>query len=160
MYYTTSTTTAAPVWANTWAIMPELPTTTATAPATKRESHAARLWATLKDYAAGTWDGIRNRTRRAADKTRRAAATIAKATRRLLGVLLLVFGCLSTFALFVLILNVAADHVPFVLALRLLLVIPAAAVAFGYEYAYIKTFGTLNHYAHLLDEHGGNCPRW
>ena len=43
--YTTITTTAAPVWAST-----ELPTT-ASEPQSKRESHAVKALATVKDYA-------------------------------------------------------------------------------------------------------------
>lgn len=65
MKYTT-TTTAAPVWATTWATMPELPTNAPAIIESKRESRPARVWATvcarlatlwaiLKDYAAGTW---------------------------------------------------------------------------------------------------------
>ena len=59
MYSTTTTTTAAPAWASTWAIMPELPTTasepqatTREEPKSKRESRAAHLLATVKDHAA------------------------------------------------------------------------------------------------------------
>lgn len=48
--YTTTTTTAAPVWAST-----ELQTTTSEPQSkqeSKRESRAARMWATVKDHAA------------------------------------------------------------------------------------------------------------
>ena len=73
MYCTTSTTTTAPVWAATWAKMPELPTTTANEPQSKRESRAARLWAIVKDYAAGTADSIKTGTKHTADRIGRAA---------------------------------------------------------------------------------------
>lgn len=90
-------------------------------------------------------------------KAGRALLTIA---RRAAGVLLLLVGCCSCFAAFVALLNVVAPYVPDLLPVRLLLVIPAAAVAFGLAFLYIKTFGSLNHCAHLLDNGGDNCPRW
>lgn len=65
MTYTT-TTTAAPVWATTWATLPELPTATADNISNEQQPRTATAWATiaarfatlwaiLSDYAAGTW---------------------------------------------------------------------------------------------------------
>lgn len=84
MYYTTTTTTAAPVWASTWATLPELPTATANEPQSKRESRAARLLAVLKDYAAGTANSIKTHAKRTADRIGRAARCIGAAALLLL----------------------------------------------------------------------------
>jgi len=160
MYYTTSTTTAAPVWASVWACMPEVPATTAADIKSDRKSRAARLLAVLMDYAAGTADSIRTRCRRTAPRLMRAARLMATACRRLVGCLLLLFGCLSSFALFVGLLNMAAPFVPHVFALRLLLVFPAAAIMAAYLFVYLKTFGTIDHCAHLMSDNGTQAPRW
>jgi Zn-dependent protease len=87
MTYTT-TTTAAPVWATTWAILPELPTATAEDISNEQQPRTATAWATicarfatlwavLKDYAAGTWDSIQNRTAKAARKVAKVATSAA-----------------------------------------------------------------------------------
>lgn len=160
MYYTTTTTTAAPVWASVWACMPEVPTTTAADTKSDRKSRAARLLAVLMDYAAGTADSIRDRWHRMVDTMRTAAAHVLTVCRRLVGCLLLLFGCVSSFALFVGLLNMAAPFVPHVFALRLLLVFPAAAIMAAYLFVYLKTFGTIDHRAHLMSDNGTQAPRW
>ena len=48
---TYTTTTTAPAWATTWAILPELPTTATAAIESKRDSRAADIWQSIKATA-------------------------------------------------------------------------------------------------------------
>lgn len=75
----TTTTTATPAWATTWAIMPELPTATAEN-ISKGQSHRktiANIWDNLKDYAAGTLEGIWNQTAKRREQVRQVATAAA-----------------------------------------------------------------------------------
>ena len=99
MYYTTSTTTAAPVWASVWACMPEVPATTAADIKSDRKSRAARLLAVLMDYAAGTADSIKTHAKRTADRIGREARRFgAAALLFLVRVLFVAVGLVSVLA--------------------------------------------------------------
>lgn len=128
---------------------------TTSEPATEPENEpqsAPTFWDLFTDYAAGTWDSITTR----APKYWHAITTAA---RRVCGFLLLAFGALSTFAVFALLLNLAAPLTSLLLV-RLLVFLPLCfGVAIAYEWAYLKTFGTLDHWAHLTG-HFSQCPRW
>lgn len=58
--------------------------TPATTTESKKESRAARVWSILKDYAAGTWEGIKTRSRKAWKKAAPAAARFALRAFRVL----------------------------------------------------------------------------
>ena len=112
--------------------MPELPTTTATEPQSKRESRAARLLAVLMDYAAGTADSIRTRYHRAADRIGRAARRFGAAALLLLvRVLFMVVGLSSGLAVMFGAALVIPEVTPDGFASALLLRLPAMAAAVG-----------------------------
>jgi len=140
MTYTT-TTTAAPVWATTWAIMPELPTATAEDISNEQQPRTATAWATicarfatlwaiLKDYAAGTCDSIQNRTAKAARKVAKVATRAALYLFRFVwfaAIICATFGTIAALA------SAAADVLPHFWPLRLVAFFVIAAAAIGVE---------------------------
>jgi uncharacterized membrane protein len=141
MYYTTTTTTAAPVWATTWAILPELPTATAEDISNEQQPRTATAWATicarfatlwaiLKDYAAKTWDRIQNRTAKAARKVAKVAARAALFLFRFIWFAAILCASLGTlYALG----SATADVLPHFWPLRLVAFFVMAAAAIGVE---------------------------
>ena len=130
MFYATTTTTAAPVWASTWATLPELPTTTANEPQSKRESRAARLLAVLKDYAAGAANSIKAHAKRTADRIGRAARCIgAAALLFLVRVLYVAVGTSSALAVMLGAALIIPEVTPDGFAACLLLRVPAMFAA-------------------------------
>lgn len=129
------------------------PTTSepATEPANEPQS-APTFWELLADYSAGTWDSIKTR----APKWWHAITTAA---RRVCGFLLLAFGCVSAFAVFVVLLNYLAPFFASYLV-RWLFVLPLSlAVGSVYGFVYLKTFGTLDNWLHLMNQYT-TAPRW
>ena len=141
MTYTT-TTTAAPVWATTWATMPELPTNAPAIIESKRESRPARVWATicarlatlwaiLSDYAAGTW--LYTIKPAAAKFGRKAAHIITRAALYAFRVVWFAAILVATFETLYALIVTIGDLLPNIIIIRILFFFIFAAAAVGVE---------------------------
>ena len=100
----------------------------------KQESRAARFWAVVKDYAAGTWSYIKPRAKRAAKKAAQVITRAAVLSFRVVWFAGIICATLATLA--VLASNIA-DYVPAFFLLRLAAFFGCAAVASLVEVALI-----------------------
>ena len=98
----------------------------------------------VADYIAGTWDGIKNRTRRAANAARRFAIAAARVAwlvfNYILGSIIFIAFFASALGLFGLIVCGLSYITPHIIWLRVILLVPASAVVVGYVYFSSKIF--------------------